>query len=418
MAGKEVADQLPVASSQRLLLELAIAELGSDNLDLEITAGSSKGDNYSCTIHRIRATCRGTGKQVCIIAKLPPQNELRRKQFFIRSSYDREISVYNEIFPMMMEFQLSKGLKPSESFHQVPHCLGTSFVDHEEAIFMRDLREEGFRMVDRQKDMSLEHFQLMVRALARLHATSLALKDQHPERMKRFIDMPEILTLPDANAMMEPWWSQMATRTMDLLDETKEPDVLQRTKKVLTKSWPELTNVLFKGEHAEPYAVIAHGDCWHNNLLYKHEDNKAVDIRLLDWQCCRYTSPVVDLTCFIFIASSKAFRDEHYQHLLDYYYNNVADSIRRLGSDPEQLFPRTAFHQQLARFGWAGLVMAAICLPVITTKAEDVPDLEQFVEQIDAGEDVSKAFGSGVVEATYRQKMTDCCRDMVRLGYI
>ncbi|XP_058819915.1 uncharacterized protein LOC131682455 [Topomyia yanbarensis] len=418
MASEEIPGQLPVASSHHFLQKLAGAELNSDDFELEITAGSNKGDNYSCSIYQGRAICRRTGKQVSIIAKLPPQSEQRRKQFFVRDCFEREISVYNEIFPMMMEFQRSKGVKPEDSFHQVPHCLESSFVDHEEALFMRDLKEEGFRMVDRHKDMSLEHYQLMMRALARLHATSFALKDQHPEKMERFRSMPDVLALPAANALMGPWFTQMAARALELLDEQKEPVVYHRTKKALATSWPEVTSDLYTGENAEPYAVIGHGDCWHNNLLYKYEDDTAIDIRLLDWQCSRYASPVVDLMYFIFIASSKAFRDRHYEQLLDYYHRNLSDHIRRLGSDPERLFPRAAFDQQLLRFGRTGLIMATIGLPVITTKNEDVPNLEEWTEQIDAGLDVSKSFSSKGMETTYRRNMTDCCRDMVRLGYI
>ncbi|XP_058451237.1 uncharacterized protein LOC131430350 isoform X2 [Malaya genurostris] len=412
MAPEEIADLLPVAASQRLLLELIRAELKTDDHTLEITAGSQKGDNYSCLIYRAQATCRRSGKQVNIIAKLPPQNEARRNQFFVRPCFEREISVYEEIFPMMREFYRSKGLNREDSFHQVPHCLKSSFVDREEAIFMRDLKAVGFQMVDRHRDMSLEHYQLMLKALARLHATSFALKDQQPARFERFRSMKEILAIPEAHAVMGPWYSQMAARTMELLDEQKEPEVYQKTKKVLTLSWPELARDLLNGQNAEPYAVIAHGDCWHNNLLYRYEDGNAVDIRLLDWQCCRYASPVVDLMYFIFIASSKTFRDRHYDQLLDFYHRTLTDFMRRLGSDPERLFPRKAFDQQLLRFGRIGLIMATIGLPIINTKNEDVPDLEKWAEQVETGFDVSKSFGSGGMEAIYRQNMTDCCRDM------
>ncbi|XP_058819927.1 uncharacterized protein LOC131682462 [Topomyia yanbarensis] len=367
MAPEEITDQLPVPSSHRMLQELVRAELNTDEFTLDISAGSNKGDNYSCIIYRGRATCRRTGKQVSVIVKIPPQNEIRRKQFFVRPSFEREISVYNEIFPLIMEFQRSKGLTVEDSFHQVPHYLGSSLVDHEEVLLMRDLKEEGFRMVDRHKDMSLEHYQLMMRALARLHATSFVLKDQQPEKMERFKGMPDLLGLPDTSPTMASIFSQMAARAMTLLNENNEPDVFQRTKKILTMSWDEIMDDVYNGKPAEPFAVIGHGDSWHNNLLYKYEDDTAIDIRLLDWQCCRYTSPVVDLMYFIFIASSKAFRDRHYEHLLDFYHRNLSDHIRRLGSDPERLFPRTALDQQLLRFGRAGLIMAAICLPIIAT---------------------------------------------------
>lgn len=141
----------------------------------------------------------------------------------------------------------------------------------------------------------------------------------------------------------------------------------------------------------------------------------------MDWQITRYASPVLDLMYFLFTASTKAFRDQHYETLLDIYYQSLSDFMRRLGSDPDQLFPRKALDEQLQRFGRFGLLMAVMLLPVITTKSEDVPDLEVMAEKMESGADLKDEvdnFRSESTEGIYREKMVGCCRDMVRLGYI
>ncbi|XP_058443604.1 uncharacterized protein LOC131425602 isoform X2 [Malaya genurostris] len=417
-------DKLPVASSQQLLEEAARAELGSDDVSISLTAGSNKGDNYLGVVFRAEAECRRTGKKVNIIAKLPPLTEARRKQFFARASFEREISFYTEIYPMMEEFQREKGLDTTDgckAFNQIPRCLRTCLVDCEEAILMNDLKEAGFDMFDRHKELTVSHFRLVVSALGRLHALSFALKDQRPERMKRFMEMIDIFLTRDQDDTMDQWFTMLIDRTLGTLDCKKEPELYAKTKKALDVKFLDTIKDMTDGKAAEPYAVICHGDCWNNNMLFKHEKGSPVDFRLLDWQICRYSSPVLDLMYFIFSSSNKAFRDQHYQSLIDLYHRSLSDFLRRLGSDPERLFPREALDQQLKQFGRFGLLMAVMILPVITTKSEDVPDLEEMAEKLENGVNIADEvnnFRSEDTEATYRQRMSDCCRDMVQFGYI
>ncbi|XP_058443605.1 uncharacterized protein LOC131425603 [Malaya genurostris] len=416
--------KLPVASSQQLLEEAAQAELGSNDVSINLTAGSNKGDNYLGVVFRAEAECRGTGKRVSIIAKLPPTSEARRKQFIARASFEREILFYTEIYPMMVEFQREKGLDTSDgrqAFNQIPRCLRTCLVDCEEAILMEDLKASGFDMYDRHKALKVEHYRLAVSALARMHAISFALKDQHPERIDPYKGMVDLFLAKEPDEAMGQWFTVMIDRALGTLDIETESEVYARTKKALDADFLDIVKSLTDGKAAEPYAVLCHGDCWNNNMLFKHEKGSPVDFRLLDWQICRYASPALDLMYLIFTSSNKAFRDQHYQSLIDLYHRSLSDFLRRLGSDPERLFPREALDQQLKQFGRFGLLMAVLILPMITTKSEDVPDLEEMAEKMENGFNIADEmnnFRSEDTEAIYRQKMSDCCRDMVQFGYI
>lgn len=142
-------------------------------------------------------------------------------------------------------------------------------------------------------------------------------------------------------------------------------------------------------------------------------------MRLLDWQISRYSSPVLDLVYYLFGCTTKPFRDNYYKKLLDVYYNSLSSFIIRLGSDPEKLFPRSAFEDQLKKFGKFGLVMASIIVPVITSNAEDIPDLDNMSEKLANGEDCSDfTFTSAKTEDIYKVRMSDVIRDVVDLGYI
>lgn len=415
---------LPVAASQKLLEELIRTELNSDDVSIQLSAGSNKGDNYIGIVFRAQAECRKTGKKLTVIVKLPPQNEARRNQFFARPSFEREISFYTEIYPMMAEFQREKGINVedgSEAFNQIPHCYRTSLVDLEEAILMGDLKESGFEMFDRHQEQKFEHFELVMRTLGRFHALSYALKDQQPERIEPFKSMVELFTTREDDGQMDQWFGMLTTRMMETLDQEQDPEVYEKVKQAMDGKFMDMVKELTMGKLAEPYAVICHGDCWNNNMMFKQENGTPVDIRLLDWQISRYASPVLDLMYFLFTASTKTFRDKHYETLLNIYHQSLSEFLRRLGSDPEKLFPRKALDEQLQKFGRFGLLMAVMILPVITTKSEDVPDLEEMAEKMESGADLSAEvdnFRSESTEAVYREKMVGCCRDMVQLGYI
>ncbi|XP_062537181.1 uncharacterized protein LOC134205682 isoform X2 [Armigeres subalbatus] len=415
---------LPTESAQKLLEEVVHSELNSDDVNIQMTAGSNKGDNYIGIVFRAQTECRRTGKKLNIIVKLPPQSEARRNQFFARPSFEREISFYTEIYPMMTEFQREKGIDVTdgtEAFNQIPLCYRTNLVEFEEAILMGDLKDSGFEMFDRHQEQKFEHFELLVRTLGRFHALSYALKDQHPERIEKFKGMMELFASREDDGQMQQWFSMLTTRMLEALDPEKDPEVYEKTKQAVEMDFMDQIKEITKGSLAEPYAVICHGDCWNNNMLFKHENGNPVDIRLLDWQISRYASPVLDLMYFIFTASTKAFRDKHYKTLLDIYHQSLSSFLIRLGSDPEKLFPRTALDEQLQKFGRFGLLMAVMLLPIITTKSEDVPDMDEMAEKMESGADLSADldnFRSESTDAVYRERISGCCKDMVELGYI
>lgn len=55
----------------------------------------------------------------------------------------------------------------------------------------------------------------------------------------------------------------------------------------------------------------------------------ACDIKLLDFQIMRYSSPICDLAYYIFGCTTKELRDKHYKEFMDVYYSTLSQFIKR-----------------------------------------------------------------------------------------
>lgn len=89
----------------------------------------------------------------------------------------------------------------------------------------------------------------------------------------------------------------------------------------------------------------------------------------------------------------------------------------RLGSNPDELFPRKAFDEQLKKNGKFGFLMGCMLIPILTTHSEDIPDLDEMSEKL-ANKDIDpSAFQSERSDGAYKERMTGIVFDMFDLGY-
>lgn len=96
-----------------------------------------------------------------------------------------------------------------------------------------------------------------------------------------------------------------------------------------------------------------------------------------------------------------------------------------MGSEPSEVFPREAFDDHLKRFGKFGLAMAIMVLPIFTSQADDIPDMDEMAEKmqdsIEQGTEVSietLQFSSEKTIGAYNERMSGVFQDMYDLGYI
>ncbi|XP_055627925.1 uncharacterized oxidoreductase dhs-27-like [Toxorhynchites rutilus septentrionalis] len=390
----------------------------SDRFSVIIESGCNKGDGFSSDLFRV--IVEQDGRKLVLLCKLPPLNQARRQQFNSMKIFERESLLYSKLLPNLIEFQSQKGVQPHEGFFNVPKCyLASCDVEKEQSIIaLEDLRERGLKMWNKMIPVNYEHARMLMVHLGRYHAVSFAIKDQQPELFEQF-KIPDLMTTAMAeNEAIRALVNATMDRAIGVLDA--DEDVARWKMVALKENYFEAMRKCCDGAGTEPYAVLVHGDCWINNMMFSYKNKIPESMILLDWQGARYASPVLDLSYFFSCCTDEAFRRQYYDEMLNIYYGSLRDLLERLGGDPARQFPFTALLRQLTRNARYGVMLAAFVLPVICTANEDIPDLNDAAERYHKSQQLEANMfaNSGSSEEAFRRRMRGLIRDMVRFGYI
>lgn len=146
---------------------------------------------------------------------------------------------------------------------------------------------------------------------------------------------------------------------------------------------------------------------------------KVEEVCLVDWQCIRYVSPAIDLLNLIFTSTDKNTRKNHLKDLLRTYHNQLTNNIRKLGSQPEKLFPYKAFVTELKKCGNFALSIAPLMIQICVADPNDVNDLDEICEESTDG---NKKFDlvqglSKHSQSLFNERVCDCIEDLVKFGY-
>ncbi|XP_016978651.1 uncharacterized protein LOC108044235 [Drosophila rhopaloa] len=390
------------------------------NPELRLNRASAKGDNYLGVVWRLQVASESKRS---LVVKLPPQNRVRRKQFFARPCFLRETAAYEVFLPLAEMIQKKWKIPGEDSFRQHARCLGTRQDEPNECIVLEDLSCAGFSLHDRFSDLSVEHVRQVIRSYAKLHAISLAGKRQFPERMLKLQQLVDIFEQRREDHALGVYFENLKGSALSSLLSPEDDSYRVRLQDYFARgSYFELLLPLVSGSNCEPFAVICHGDCWNNNILYKRaERGELEDVRLIDWQLMRYASPVTDLSYFLFTCTSRGFRQRYFKDMLEDYYEELGQHLNRLNEQSEQLLPRPAFDEQVATKAAVGLLLAMMVLPIVTMQGQDVPDLQAISERIEAGA-TTDLQGAGFLgagnEATFKRRMREVILDCVDFNYI
>lgn len=257
-----------------LLSEIAHTA-GLSDYTFELSAGSNVGDNYMGIIHRVilRGQRNHAPTELPLIIKISSSNEIRCKEFQFNKLFERKALVYNKILPFFEKFQRDRGLIDDEAFTSFPKCYAAVADEQKQqfVVIMEDLKAKGFEMLPKEMPIERDTIFMIVGQLARMHAISLALKDQQPEVYEEFRKLRDIFRGFLSSDSLKHIRLASCDRAIAVVENAQHVEWL----KELKANFFVLIAQLLTDNAADPFGVIGHGDLWMSNMLF-HRDNKKV----------------------------------------------------------------------------------------------------------------------------------------------
>lgn len=243
-------------------------DLGLDYV-IEHEAGSKHGDGFMAAMIAVNLKSKSNGKELPMICKLMPENKALQDLFSSQRVFDQEVMFYNEILPKFEMLQRQHGLTVENGFYGYPKCYFASSKKGESVIIMQDLRTDGFALWNKLIPIDVSRVRLFVEQLGRMHGLSFVLRDQHKDEFKQIQAVEDVMLPVCGVDPLLGMFMNSYDQAIEILDKEEHKDVMRHVK----SNWRSLMEESMNGKLAEPFAVLAHGDCWNNNMMY--QDNQV-----------------------------------------------------------------------------------------------------------------------------------------------
>lgn len=311
-------------------------------------------------------------KELSLYCKFLPEDEERNSRFNSFFLFEREVLVYNEIFPIFEEFQRGHGLDRcnKEGFWTFPKCYYANYDENcpsKSIIIMEDLTIENFIVKDKFIPSDFNHTAKLFEELAKLHGLSLAINYKNPKALEKF----KPLRNPMCFTMQTELMKDIAPRNLSLITklfkDENEQKIVEKLEQYKNDLWNQIAERLDKAAQ-QSLSVICHGDVWINNILYNYCDtNKDIinEMKLVDWQITHYGSLGSELTYYLYCCVNYEVRKNRQEELIELYYNSMRQFLNKFSLDIEKVIPFEMLKDQLKTFGLYAFGMANFAIPLL-----------------------------------------------------
>lgn len=194
-------------------------------------------------------------------------------------------------------------------------------------ILLEDLKPKGFINVNRLEGLDMEHTHCVLKKLAQWHAASaarVATKGAYDRSICEGFFKEE--TREIVNAMFEG----LNKIQMDCMKSFDGHELyyerMYEKKDCRMNEWFEASRV-----DLSEFNVLNHGDCWSNNVMFKHDAfGKVKETYLVDYQIPRYGSPAQDLYYFVLSSTKYELKIKHFDYFIKYYHTELLEHLKLL----------------------------------------------------------------------------------------
>lgn len=275
--------------------------------------------------------------------KVAHDSELFREMMKIHDIFSIEAGMYRDVVPELEQLYADAGVQVK--FSAKSYNLSTD----QPYILLENLKERGFRNVNRREGLDMQHTKCVLRKMAQWHAASavrVATRGIYP---KMYLD------------------GYVMAHTLDMIQSMYEASgkVLLEVVKQFPKSHMyyekivslhhKLAGKLYETaeyKYDDDFKVLIHGDAWVNNIMFRYEEEtgEILDTYFVDYQIPRYTSPVQDLLYFILSSVQYEIKLQEFDYFIAFYHQQLVENLQLL-KYPKKIPSLKDLHLMLYKHG-------------------------------------------------------------------
>ncbi|KAJ0174365.1 hypothetical protein K1T71_010511 [Dendrolimus kikuchii] len=387
-----------VEKTLRDLIEKIAVEQGFKTFDIEIKPISSGGANYSSVLFLVKIS--GDKDDLKLFAKVSTMGEKMRENATI-DLFNTERYFYTKLMQIYRDIEERHNI-PAEHRINIPKYYGNNPNYLEETIVLEDLACQGFTVYDRTKSIDWAYASTAIEELAKFHALSYALAKENPEEFETALKSLKFKVEVSDEMQKQIFEKSFKSAIEAAKDEHKEK-LMHYVSKIDRQDFEK-----YKIPMKKP--VLCHEDYRVSNHMYKRNEDGSVIIKVMDFQTMQGSSPVVDLFYLVITGTDEEFRREHYQRLVEHYYEQLCAALKRLDINPDDVYSRADYDEELRKKLPYSLAMAIFLLPLITVETEDAPVMDEDADLT--------SFTIDKVSDIYPERMRGIISDYVRWGIL
>ncbi|KAM7360746.1 uncharacterized protein ACRADG_007444 [Cochliomyia hominivorax] len=361
-------------------MELCLRSYYKDNnlklMKMQAKPALGKGENYGGVLTRVKAEfktgcSRHTNKKGCYIIKTSFEgDEFAMKAMEPYDIFNREIQIYEEILPKLK--LLLREIKDEEQIFAE-----TLAVDKEKsALIFEDLNDRNFIMPNRLEGLDMDAAKLVLRKLAKMHATSAVLNEREPHSLESY----DCGMFNRHTENYAPCYLGFLTACTRLVAQWPEFKPLSEKLVQLKPHYMELAKQVFDPS-PNHLNVFCHGDLWTNNVLIKYDPKtkKPLDAVIIDFQYAAWGSPAIDLFYFLNSSIREELHPNSHDELIQFYYEHLSDALIKLkyrGDIPSL----HKFHMQLEEKSFYAFHSTCIIQPIQRNVVNDDADFNALMQ--------------------------------------
>ncbi|CAB3219730.1 unnamed protein product [Arctia plantaginis] len=366
--------------------------------DLKVHEVSTQGANYTSNLYKVELVPENGIETLKLFVKMACPSVKMRRTLDEWKIYATERLFYTKLVDTYRDLE-------DESYLDLQHRLdfckfyACQSVPHEEMLILEDLTANNWMVYDRFQPMSWPYAKSAISVLAKFHALSFAFSTKRSDEFKKVLET--LKTEMNIKSL-----AGYVKNAKDLALQNVKPEHKVLLEKYLNDFETKIKKV---NEPIGPY-VITHGVYRPSNLMHKVRQDGTVDVRIVDLQTLQGASPVVDLLYFVFTSTDEDFREQYFQKLIDLYYNELQEAMKRFNLEPDYLYSKATFDSEIKQKLPYGLTIAVFALPVATVSVQNAPKVDENMEL--------SAFFAGKASDLYVKRLNGIVDDFVKWGLL